>query len=106
MKRKSLWAAAALSLAAASVFAQGASMPGADRREARQERRIEQGVNSGALTPRESARLERQQKRIEDVETRAEADGKVTPKERAHLARMQDRESRHIRRQKHDRQHR
>ena len=102
-------ATAALVLTTFSVFAQsgsGATMPAVDRREARQEQRIHQGEQSGALTQREAARLDRQQSRIAATEARVESDGKVTPKERARLARMQNRASRDIRHQKHDPQHR
>ncbi len=109
MKRTSILATAALVLTTFSVFAQsgsGATMPAVDRREARQEQRIHQGEQSGALTQREAARLDRQQSRIAATEARVESDGKVTPKERARLARMQNRASRDIRHQKHDPQHR
>ena len=76
--------------------------PRVDRREARQQHRIAQGVKSGQLTPRETARLEHGQARVERAEGRAKADGKVTPAERRHLAHMQNRQSRHIYRAKHN----
>ncbi len=103
-----------LALAAAGVHAQSANMgsapnptatPRVDQREANQERRIQQGVNSGQLTQRETARLENQQGRIDRAEDKAKADGKVSAKERAHLGNMQDRASHDIAREKHDRQH-
>ena len=102
-----------LALATAGVHAQSANMgtapnpaatPRVDQREANQERRIQQGVNSGQLTQREAARLENQQGRIDRAEDKAKADGKVTAKERAHLGNMQDRASHDIAREKHDRQ--
>lgn len=80
--------------------------PGIDKREANQERRIQQGVKSGELNEREAARLERGEKRIERMEERAKADGKVTPQERKRLHRAENVESRRIYREKHDKQHR
>jgi hypothetical protein len=75
-----------------------------DKREANQERRIEQGVKSGQLTDKEAARLEKGQARVRKMETKALADGKVTPQERAKIERAQNRESRKIAREKHDAQ--
>ncbi|HEV8314810.1 MAG TPA: hypothetical protein VGQ23_17240 [Burkholderiaceae bacterium] len=103
---KTLAAALAL-VGAAGAFAQAApasSMPRVDQRQANQERRIDQGVTSGALTKRETARLEKEQAHVEKAETRAQSDGTVTKKERRHLHRMQDRASADIYHQKHDRQ--
>jgi hypothetical protein len=75
-----------------------------DQRQANQERRIEQGVQSGELTKREAARLERGQARVEKMEAKAKEDGKVTPNERKRLKRAQDHQSDAIYKQKHDRQ--
>ncbi len=80
--------------------------PGVDRREHRQQRRIRQGVRSGALTRREAARLERQQRRTRHIEAKAKSDGTVTRRERVRLQRRENRTSRHIYRQKHDAQKR
>lgn len=77
-----------------------------DRREHRQRDRIRQGVRSGELTRRESARLGRQQINIRRYERRVERDGVVTFRERARLDRRLDRANRNIYRQKHDRQDR
>ena len=89
---------------AAPAFAQTASTPRIDQRQANQERRIEQGVNSGQLNQREAARLEKGQARVQKMESRAAADGKVTARERARIERAQDRQSRRIHREKHDKQ--
>ncbi|TAK91867.1 MAG: hypothetical protein EPO06_03990 [Burkholderiaceae bacterium] len=97
--------AVATLLASAAFSASAENTSRIDRREANQERRIEQGEKSGALTPREANRLEHGQQHVENMETRAEADGKVTAKERAHIEHAQDVQSRHIYEQKHDRQH-
>ena len=45
---------------AGSAFAQTAT-PGIDKRQANQEKRIEQGVKSGELNKKEAARLEKRQ---------------------------------------------
>jgi hypothetical protein len=93
-----------------SVFAQAPApkdplaTPRIDAREANQEKRIQQGVASGQLTPREANRLEKGEARIQKAEVRAKADGVVTGKERAHLNKMENRESHAIAQQKHDRQ--
>jgi hypothetical protein len=76
----------------------------ADRRQDRQEQRIDQGVKSGALNPRETRKLERGQRHVEKLETRAQADGKVTAREKARLEHAQDVQSKRIYRQKHDAQ--
>ena len=106
----------ALSLAAAGLAVQAQqpapttaaatpTLPQIEQREARQQARIDQGAQSGTLTPREQRRLQREQRSIAKAETKAEADGKVTPQERHKLNRMQNHASRHIHRQKHDAQH-
>lgn len=91
--------------AASVVFAQ-AETPGIDQRQANQERRIDQGIASGQLSEREASRLNNQQEHINNLEEKAKSDGVVTKKERARIRHAQDRTSRHIARQKHDRQQR
>ena len=96
-----LLAVATLALPAA---AQTQSTPRIDQRQANQERRIEQGEKSGALTAKEAARLEKGQAQVQKMEDKAAADGKVTKKERARMEKAQDRQSRRIYREKHDKQ--
>jgi len=86
---------------AAPVFAQETRV---DRRQERQEQRIDKGIESGALTPRETQKLEQGQQHIEKLETKAEADGKVTANEKARLEHAQDVQSKRIYKQKHDQQ--
>ena len=76
--------------------------PKIDQREANQEKRIQQGVASGSLTPKEAARLEKRESKIKADEAAAKADGKVTTAERKKLNRELDHASRAIERQKHD----
>lgn len=89
---------AALSLPALAQH----STPQIDQRQDRQERRIEQGVRSGELTPRETARLERGQARIRQMERQALADGRISRRERAAINREQDKQNQLIARLKHN----
>ena len=104
MKTSKIFAAVAFVAFAAPAFAQTTSTPRIDQRQANQERRIEQGEKSGALTAKEAARLEKGQARVQKMENKAAADGKVTAKERARIEKAQNRESRKIYREKHDKQ--
>jgi hypothetical protein len=99
-----LLATAGLVAVTATSQAQTPEEQRVDQRQQKQEQRIDQGVKSGALTPREARRMERQQARVDRQEQRALADGKVTNREAARIERRQDHTSRHIYRQKHDRQ--
>lgn len=97
---------AALMLGAVTLSAHAeANTPRIDKRQARQDRRIDQGVQSGELTPREAARLDRGQDHVQNLEDKAKADGVVTRKERARITHSQNVQSRRIYRQKHDAQH-
>ena len=78
--------------------------PGIDKRQANQQKRIDEGVASGSLTQKEADRLKAEQARNAKREEMAKADGVVTKKERAALERREDKSSKHIARQKHDRQ--
>jgi hypothetical protein len=71
-------------------------------REARQQARIYQGVDSGQITQREYQRLEREQGRIETHRQQAWSDGVLTPSEACRLTREQNHASRDIWRAKHN----
>ena len=113
MKIQTLIAAIALTLGA-SAFAQAPAAPVApkdplatpkiDQRQANQEKRIDQGIASGALTQKEATNLDKRETKIEADKLAAKSDGKVTKAERNKLNREQNRASRAIHRQKHDRQ--
>jgi hypothetical protein len=104
MKASALIAAAVLSALALPALAQTESTPRIDKRQELQQRRIDQGAQSGALTEKEAARLEKGQARVDKMEDKATADGKVTAKERRRIEHAQDTQSRRIHRQKHDKQ--
>lgn len=72
------------------------------KRERRQEARIERGVHSGRVTPREAQRLEGEQQTIHDERARALADGRVTRGERREIRHDQRAASRDIYRKKHN----
>lgn len=93
--------AALFTVAISSAHAeQGGSR--ADRREARQDARIEQGVQSGQLTEKEAAKLQKGQAHVDRLEDKAMADGTVTEKESKRIEHAQDVQSRRIAREKHD----
>jgi hypothetical protein len=81
-----------------------AETPVIDQRQANQEQRIDRGAASGQLNEREANRLNKQQEQVNKMEDRAQSDGVMTKKERARIGVAQDRASRHIAREKHDRQ--
>ena len=95
-------AVAALLLVAPSAEAAGP----AKRRAERQQDRIAQGVKSGELNARETARLEGREAHLnrEVHDMREDNGGHLTPAERAKVDRQQDRISRGIYGQKHDAQ--
>jgi len=107
MNIKTIIAAALIAAIPALSHAQAkdpAATPGIDKRQEIQQKRIDQGVQSGELNKRETARLERHQAGIEKIENKAKADGTVTKNERAKIHHAQNHESQRIHRQKHDRQ--
>jgi hypothetical protein len=72
-------------------------------RENHQQGRIDQGIQSGELTPFEASQLEHAQNRIEKHRAKALSDGKLTWNERARLHHEQKVQSRKIFRFKHNR---
>jgi len=101
MFRKIVVAAALLALAG-PVLAD--ETPVLDQRQERQQDRIRDGWQSGALTRQETGQLVHGQQRLRAMEHRAGSDGQFTAQERARLQHQADVQSRQIYRQKHDRQ--
>ncbi len=95
---KLLAAALAASLSVPALAAE------VDRRQANQQARIADGVESGQLTPRETARLERKEAKIrrEIRRDRAANGGTLTPAQKAKINREENRTSRQIYRAKHN----
>ncbi|NLI28870.1 MAG: hypothetical protein GX423_02210 [Nitrospiraceae bacterium] len=92
------------SFAVAPALAAGTDSPGIDQRQANQQKRIDQGIQSGQLTEKEAKKLNKQQERISKKEARMKADGNLTKKERAKLKKEQDKASKKIYQEKHDNQ--
>jgi hypothetical protein len=84
------------------VFAQ--STPRIDKRQERQDNRIERGIETGELTKKEARRLEKGQEHIDDLEDKAQADGKVTKREKKRINKAQDKQGQRIYNQRHDQQ--
>ena len=102
--RKTSWAMLVMAGLLAIPAADAATI---DAREHRQRARIREGVRSDELTRHEAARLRREQSRIRREERRYRASGDgLSRRERRDLQRDLSRSSRHIGRQKHDRQDR
>jgi len=71
-------------------------------RNVEQQRRIEQGLRSGDLNVQEASRLEREESRVNRMESRALRDGTVSDAERTQINRAQDRVSQDINRERQD----
>jgi len=79
-----------------------AATPRVSHRQAEQQARINQGVQSGKLTPEEARTLRVEQRLVRITKRAMRADGVVTPRERRVLNRQLNRTSRDIAREKHD----
>jgi hypothetical protein len=74
------------------------------QRNTNQQQRIEQGLQSGALTTKEAGKLEREQTQVDRMEKNALKDGALTPAESARIQSAQNKTSKSIAAQKHDAQ--
>jgi hypothetical protein len=91
----------------AAAFVASADAATVNQRQHRQQGRIGQGVSSGALTPRETMRLEARSVSIARQEAvMRRTGGGLGPAERTILQQRLESLSGAIRRQKHDAQHR
>jgi hypothetical protein len=95
-------ALAAGALISTSVMAQNTQ--DVIQRDVNQENRIEQGLKSGELNTKEAAKLEREESRVDKMESKALSDGKVSNAEKRRIEREQNRFSKDIYREKHDAQ--
>ena len=94
-------AAAVFALASVAAFAQ-TNTAETVQRDVNQQTRIEKGLQSGSLNTREAARLEKEQARVDRMQSRALKDGKLSAAERAKLDAAQDKSSRDIHAAKHN----
>ena len=95
-------ASVVLMLAVAPVLAASTEDPIIQQRETNQEKRIDQGIESGQLTPKEAGKLETREAKIQQDEARMKSDGKLTKRERAKLTREQNVASKKIYKKKHN----
>jgi hypothetical protein len=102
--KKIIIISAILMIATVSQIKAQTATPVITSRQVKEQARIEKGVENKELTKAETARLEREQRKIEIEKKMAKKDGTVTPEERRFLKREQNRASRDIKRQKHDAQ--
>lgn len=80
----------------------GASTPHIQLRQQRQAARIDRAASAGELTQRETNRLDHQQQHVDNLETKAAADGSVTTQERARIRSAERRANRDIARKAHN----
>jgi len=86
---------------AAQAQEQGAAVEA--QRDANQQERIEQGLQSGQLSTKEAGHLERQEQRIDRQEAHdLKQGGTLTPQEKARINREQNQVSRNIYQDKHN----
>ena len=102
MKLHTLLAAVLVTAFAVPVFANNTNTPKIDKRQANQQKRIDNGVKSGELTAQETKNLEKREAKIEADKQAAKADGTVTRAERRKLQHEENGASRAIYRKKHN----
>jgi uncharacterized protein HemX len=101
MKRTVL-ALVLIAAGAGAANAYGTSTRDIDRAQANEAARIQAGVRDGSLTRREAAGLQSEQRRIQQMESRAKADGHISRAEHDQIRRAQETASRHIYQERHD----
>jgi hypothetical protein len=72
------------------------------QRNTNQQQRVEQGLQSGALTTHEAGQLERQQTQVDRMEKNALKDGSLSPAESARIEAAQNKASKSIAADKHN----
>jgi len=94
----------ALALVATSMIGVAAAQTtGSEvQRDVNQQNRIEQGLQSGQLSTKEAAKLEKGEAHVEKMEANANKDGTLTPAEKARIQNAQNRESAAISAEKHN----
>jgi hypothetical protein len=104
MKRTvaAVWVLGILVLVAGTVFAYRDFYSEFNQRVAHQQRRIDQGIRSGELTPPEVRMLRDNLDHAVREEARARADGLLSPREQQRLMRILDDNERMIRENRHD----
>jgi hypothetical protein len=97
-----LIASATLALLTGAAFAQSPAAPApvtaqsTVQRDVNQQQRIENGLQSGKITPREAGLLERDEAKVDRLQAKDMKDGKLSPAERRQLRAAQNKASRDI----------
>ena len=107
MKSFGIWSAILIAIAMTSALSATAWADVVERdqqRDVNQQERIEQGLESGALSTKEAGQLERQQAHVDKMEARDLKDGSISAEEQARLKAAQNKTSQDIYQQKHDAQ--
>lgn len=73
-----------------------------EKKQENQEKRIQQGIQSGSITSQEAERLQKQQQRIDNMEEKAKVDGVVTKQEAHKIMKAQDNANKNIYNKKHN----
>jgi hypothetical protein len=73
-----------------------------EQRMDRQEERLDNGADSGQLTPKEEQKIENRHENIEEKRDAARADGHVSKREAKNIRRAEDRTGKMIRHERHD----
>lgn len=91
-------------VAALALAAHDAAAENIQKRKQNQQRRINNGINTGKLSPQEATRLQEKENAInrEEQEMKEVHGGHLTQSDRRAIQRQQDEVSRKIHRQKHD----
>ena len=100
--RKTLVAALAATLFSGAAFAQDNTVQADTQRDINQQQRIEQGLQSGQLNTKEAGQLERQEKRVDNMQSRDLKNGSISPAEQARLNAAQNKVSQDISADKHN----
>jgi len=98
--KRNLIALAITAFFSLSAFAQTAAST--VQRDVNQQKRIEQGIQSGQLTNKEVSKLERGQARVNRKEARTGADGHVGPAEQANIQNAENHQSKRVYKKKHN----
>ncbi|HWY23971.1 MAG TPA: hypothetical protein VNX47_03580 [Nevskia sp.] len=100
--RKTYFAAIAATLLSGAAFAQDNTVQADTQRDVNQQQRIEQGLQSGQLNTREAGQLERQEKHVDNMQSRDLKNGSISPAEQARLNAAQNKVSGDIAADKHN----
>ena len=100
--RKTYFAAIAATLLSGAAFAQDNTVQADTQRDVNQQQRIEQGLQSGQLSTKEAGQLERQEKHVDNMESRDLKNGSISPAEQSRLNAAQNKVSGDIAADKHN----